>query len=699
MKKIIDIYEQGLENEIDIRNKSRIKSPKVSDITEHSLSDISSWKWSDISLKKDCQIQVNKKSWKHFDALEKKSAFSRLFKMRDINIASSRKYSITEYIWYKFSKMCSYMRNFSPVSLVFICIFCVGIYVLWAKYVVENRVNAWYEKLLTIRQSGTNLEQLQKNINNARFDLLLADMLFSPFRLFGWETIDSVWHVISGWRYLSKWLDDSLALYSHTTQFIDRKDLNNIYFTQLLLNISPNLLSIQESLSSALSQYQSISWLPNKDLWQKKNLGEEGIKKLSWYMETLNSNFIEFLNIFGHDTRKRYLIVFQNADEIRPTWGFMGSMWLLEIFRGKVQLFQKKDVYAIEWDLKKADYERLPAPKWISELTDTYWLRDSNYYVNIADSSNDIKFFTDRAGIRLDWIIYINQNTLLRLLDKTGPIYFAPLEREINSENFSEIMSLAVEAKTFKQGTLGTPKQVLFDFIQVFVKHLIDEGNYYDYASVVAHDIDSRDIMFWSFNPEQNAILTEFWINGAVDYTQSLDFLYPVYTSLSGNKSDRYMQRSYEIEVQSQADSCNYDVSFVIRSTHGMNKTRRDDIQSFIAEYNLDSPNLFEIQWAARNRQYVRVIIPNNVQIEPKAGTDIVNYWKRKWLEFFLETQLSETTLYSHSYTLENPRCENYSTTLFKQPWIPEFWISITIDGVRYEYTNVQEDFYFEDRS
>jgi hypothetical protein len=412
----------------------------------------------------------------------------------------------------------------------------------------------------------------------------------------------------------------------------------------------------------------------------------------------LNEQFPDFLNMLWHDARKRYLIVFQNADEIRPTGWFMGSMWLLEIFRWKVQLFQKKDVYAIEWDLKKADYERLPAPKWISELTDTFGLRDANYYVNLWDSSNAIKFFTDRAGINLDGIIYINQNTLLHLLEKTGPVYFEPLDIEITSKNFSEIMSLAVEAKTFKQWTLGTPKQVLFDFMQVFISELTQQWDYFDYAQTMFHDINSRDIMIWSFNEQHNTILTDFWVNGFIDYTQSLDHFYPVYTSLSGNKSDRYMQRNYVIDVQSQADSCEYDVSFQIRSTHGMNKTRRDDIESFMREYTLDSPNLFEIQWAARNRQYVRVIIPSTTRINDKVGTEVVDYGRRKWLEFFINTELSQTSIYENSYILENPKCENYSTTLFKQPGIPEFWVRLTIDGETYNYDNLQEDFYFEDR-
>jgi len=699
LKKIQDIYEAWLEKELDVRSSDRIDSPVISHTEADTMNDISQWNKTDISLYKTSQIVLEKKSWKHFDALERKWIFSQLFKSWDISLKSKSKLWITWYIWYIFSKSYISLSRLSLFTLIGLFIFCAWIYTLWVKFIIENRVNAWYEKLLSLTDGGNNINILQKNINNARFDLLLADILFVPFRLFWWEKIDSVWHVISWWRYLSKWIDDTLALYSHTSSFIERKDLKNIYFTQLLLNISPNLKSIEESLLASRLHYQSISWLPNSDLWEKKNLWEEWITKVSEYINILNTNLIEFLNIFGHDKRKRYLIVFQNADEIRPTWWFMWSMGLLEIFRWKVQLFQKKDVYAIEWDLKKAEYERLPAPKWISELTQTYGLRDSNYYVNLEDSSNDIKFFTDRAWIRLDWIIYINQNTLLRMLEKTGPMYFEPLEREITSENFSELMSLAVEAKTFKQWTLWTPKQVLFDFIQHFVAKLIEDGDYYEYAKVIMHDIDSRDIMFWSFNQEQNKILSEFWVNGQIDYSQSLDYLYPVYTSLSWNKSDRYMQRKYEIDVISREWSCDYDVNFQIRSTHAMSKNRRDDIQDFIQEYELDSPNLFEIQWAQRNRQYARVIIPKLSQVEEKQWTDVVDYGSRKWLEFFLETQLSETSIYEHSYTLENPKCENYSITIYKQPWIPEFWVTLTIDGDAYQYNSLQEDFYFEDRS
>lgn len=698
MKKIKDIYSDSLSSSIDTRDDQRVTSPKVSQWEADIKHDMSPWNGSIISLAKDYSIKVQKKSGKHFDALEKTSAFSKIFSMRDITLARKNNMSASEYIWYKCSRLWRYIKWFHPLSLSIFFVCFIFLYWVTSKYIIENRVNAWYEKLLSLRDWKIALESIQKNINNARFDLLLADVLFSPFRIFWGEQIDSVGHVISWGRYVTKWLDDSLALYTHTNKYVDTKDIKNIYFTQLLLNISPNLVSLEDSFTKALQEYESISWLPNSDIWQQKNTWQEYIKQLLVYMSSLNDDFPDFLNMLWHDSRKRYLIVFQNADEIRPTGWFMGSMWLLEVFRGKVQLFQKKDVYAIEWDLKKAEYERLPAPKWIAELTDTFWLRDANYYANLWDSSNAIKFFTDRAWIRLDGIIYINQNTLLHLLEDTWPIYFPPLEREITSKNFSELMSLAVEAKTFKVGTLWTPKQVLFDFIQVFLAKLSEQWNYFDYMQTILHDVESRDVMMWSFDKEHNNILNNFGVNGEIDYTQSLDYIYPIYTSLSGNKSDRYMRRNYIINVKSDPDSCNYNINFQMRSTHGMTQNRRDDIQSFISEYDLDSPNLFEIQWAARNRQYVRVIIPPNTNISEQQGTEIIDYGQRKWLEFFLDTQLWEVSLYENTYILENPSCENYSTIIYKQPWIPQFWVRLNIDGEIYNYDSLEEDFYFEDR-
>ena len=698
MKKIKDISHWEHDMILDTRAQDRIISPVVNHVSWKKIDDIFMWENTDISLYEKQEISLKRKTWKHFDSLERKSAFSSMFKMKDIKLKSKKtSFTFTPYSLAFRRYIKSIWVYGSMIMLSLFLIFCLLLGFL-DKIIIENRVNAGYEKLLQVKQGIGWLELIQKNVNNSRFDLLISDILFTPFKIFPGEKISSVKHVISWWRYVSRWLDDSLGLYSSIEEFTKEKQLNKIYFTQLFLNIYPTLEEIKKSLNSSLKHYKSITWLPSHKLEQQRILAIDGIEKLEWYISKITENYPAFLDILWHDKRKRYLIVFQNADEIRPTGGFMWSMWLLEVFRGRVQLFQKKDVYAIEWDLKKSDYERLPAPKWINELTDTFGLRDANYYVNLKDSSQTIKFFTDRAWIDLDGIIYINQNILLNLLEVSWGVYFEPLDMDITSENFSELMSLVVEAKTFKQGTLWTPKQVLFDFMEVFTQRLLSDGNYFDYLKVLIHDVESRDIMMWSFNEDENEFLSIMWINGKIDYDSSLDYMYPVYTSLSWNKSDRYMDRSYTIDVTRVEDSCDFAISTQIKSSHNMPETRRKFIQNIMSAYNLDTPNLFQIQWAARNRQFMRIILPTNSEITPQAWSEIVDYGQRKWIEFFLETPEQQAVFYDYEYILRNPTCSAYSTKVYKQPWIQSYDVELSLYWDEFEYKNLKEDFYFEER-
>lgn len=89
--------------------------------------------------------------------------------------------------------------------------------------------------------------------------------------------------------------------------------------------------------------------------------------------------------------------------------------------------------------------------------------------------------------------------------------------------------------------------------------------------------------------------------------------LYPVYTSLSGNKSDRYMTRSYQQSV-SKTETCDFLVNSKIISEHHMPEQEQQEIQTMIQKFALEGENLLEIQGAAKNRQYVRVLLPKELR-------------------------------------------------------------------------------------
>jgi len=674
----------------------RIREVLIESLDSENLNDLHAKKNRDIDMHYISTIRVDKNTTRNFDALQikKRNIF---WKQKNISLQKKQDSTMQQVEVY-ISKKIKRIKNIWYISLwIWILIFSIA-YGIFAKIIVENRVNSGYEKLMQVKEGNIGFTEIHENINNARFDFILSDILFAPFSLIPSEKINSVDYAIAGWKNISWWLDQVLSLYEKIYAYTYQKEISQIYFTQLFLNIYNDVYDVRKSFLKAADEYSKISWLPTQWLEEQRLQALEVLEVWNNYLDIFLDEFQNFVNILGHEERRRYLIVFQNSDEIRPTGGFMGSMALVEMFKWQIKLFQKKDVYAIEWDLKSANYERLPAPKWLSELTDTFGLRDANYFVNIEDSSKTIKFFTDNANIDIDGVIYINQNILIKLLELTGPIYFDDMNQEVNSENFSYVMSLLVESKISKQWTLWTPKQVLFDFIELFTAKLIEDGKYFEYLQVLIHEAKSRDIMMWSFYPEENDFLTKLWINGEIDYNKTLDFIYPVYTSLSWNKSDRYISREYSTSVTQDSESCDFFVTQQIKSSHNMGTNEKRTITDLIEKYDLTWDDLLQIQWNARNRQYVRVLLPAGAEITPKDAMEIVDYGSRKWIEFFLTTPVQQAEFFDFSYTLKNPECKQYNTMYYKQPGIQSYDVNIMIENQNYNFERKQEDFYFEMR-
>jgi len=129
-----------------------------------------------------------------------------------------------------------------------------------------------------------------------------------------------------------------------------------------------------------------------------------------------------------------------------------------------------------------------------------------------------------------------------------------------------------------------------------------------------------------------------------------------------------------------------------------MGTNEKRTITDLIEKYDLTWDDLLQIQWNARNRQYVRVLLPAGAEITPKDAMEIVDYGSRKWIEFFLTTPVQQAEFFDFSYTLKNPECKQYNTMYYKQPGIQSYDVNIMIENQNYNFERKQEDFYFEMR-
>ena len=554
------------------------------------------------------------------------------------------------------------------------------VFLFWYKFILENTLLNGYKNINNLLIKWDKSKKIESEIKNISFNFWFSSILFKPIELINKltksEKINNVWYLIDGWKYLSNVLKSWIDLKENILEFIEKKDVWDIYFTNLIRNIKLKkfLENSNQSLNQALTEYYEIDDLGDSSNNEKFLRARKKLFSSKKKIELFIKNYYNLLELLWDKKLKKYLVVFQNNDEIRPTWGFMGSMWIVSIFKWKVEKFEKKDVYAYEWEINKDPF-REAAPKWLNKITKTFGLRDANYFVEVERSSNKIKYFLKKAWEDIDWIIYLNQNFLLDFLDVLDWVQFDKINKHIDSENFSIVMSSLVEAKKFKLWAQWSPKQILFDFMEIFVEKLKKNWEYEKYLSVIFRNIENRDLMIYSF--DDNKFLSDMSLNWKINYKETIDFNYPIFTSISGNKSDRYIKRTYKKKYEI-GNNCDILTKFEINLEHTFTKEEKENVMNILKQFEIDKlpnhKNLLNIQWNGVNHSYVRVLIPRNSIINTKIHS--VKTYKDKYykqVDFYLKTPIWWKSHRYMEYIIKNPECKKYSYKIYKQPWIREY--------------------------
>ncbi len=95
------------------------------------------------------------------------------------------------------------------------------------------------------------------------------------------------------------------------------------------------------------------------------------------------------------------------------------------------------------------------------------------------------------------------------------------------------------------------------------------------------------------------------------------NFVYPVFTSLSGNKSDRYMNRAFTL-TSLGGSGCTFTNRFEMESTHTFTVSEREKMRKMLYDYGID-PKTHEhelfVQGNGDNVQFMRIILPKGSRI------------------------------------------------------------------------------------
>lgn len=126
----------------------------------------------------------------------------------------------------------------------------------------------------------------------------------------------------------------------------------------------------------------------------------------------------------GKGERKKYLVLFQNDNELRPTGGFMTAYATIFVEDGKVTPEKSDDIY----ELDQRFNQRIPIPEALGRYltTERYWnLRDMNISPDFKKSMEQfLEYYLEIRGEPkdIDGVIAVDTEVLTRLLEVLGPV-------------------------------------------------------------------------------------------------------------------------------------------------------------------------------------------------------------------------------------------------------------------------------------
>lgn len=276
----------------------------------------------------------------------------------------------------------------------------------------------------------------------------------------------------------------------------------------------------------------------------------------------------EKADIFRLLKNGKYLILFQNNSELRPSGGFIGSFATVSFRDYKVeQLDFNTNIYKLDNAFVKTNQVLPPEP--LTEITGNRWsLHDANFDVNFPQAAQDIQWFYEQetkalsnegSGQTVDGVIAINASFVQELLKYTGPVNIEKYNLTISADNFYRELAQKIEKEYFYQTenlTENEPKTILKDLMPVlFQKALTLKKT--DLLSLMINALTQKQILLQSNDQGiENAVLDLNW-GGAIQKTGS-DYL----SINNANITDVTKQRNGGAKTSlSIKEKINYNVS------------------------------------------------------------------------------------------------------------------------------------------
>lgn len=263
-------------------------------------------------------------------------------------------------------------------------------------------------------------------------------------------------------------------------------------------------------------------------------------------------NFSEVYRLFEQIIKgdKRFLVFFQNNNELRPTGGFLGTYGDLLVRDGNIRKMTISSIYDLDGQLD----EVITPPQQLLAVNNRWYLRDSNWFFDFPTSARKmISFYEKEGGETPDLVMALTPELIIEILKVTGPIPMPTYGVTLSSENFIETTQLVTSIQYDRE--INKPKQMLADFFPLMLQTIssLNLEQKLRTLEIFQQSFTKKQVQLYSPNGELQSNIESFGWGGKISDTDR-DYLAIVQTNLGGTKTDQYIKNELELSTEIAED-------------------------------------------------------------------------------------------------------------------------------------------------
>ena len=330
--------------------------------------------------------------------------------------------------------------------------------------------------------------------------------------------------------------------------------------------ITPNIDKISTYLVAAKTEIDAVD--PNHypgigpgakvktDLQKVKTLTDEGVT----FIDQAKPLIKILPQLLGEPNETKYLVIFQNDKELRPTGGFITAYAIFRLDQGVIHVDVSNDIYTLDATIPN----KQPAPKPIAKYLDVplFNLRDSNLSPDFVTSMNTFysMYKTSPSYEKVDGIIAVDTSALVSAMNILGDIQADGVTFTTKNEPICDCPQVIYQLESFvdtrTNKVVENRKGIIGDLMYAIMSKAFSSSPKVYWGPLfqtMLTETSQKHILFYSFNSDAESGLEALNASGRI-LPFNGDYLHINEANFGGAKSNMFVSENVLQNYQVTSD-------------------------------------------------------------------------------------------------------------------------------------------------